>query len=152
MLLAPPRAWAEFAALEGSQSWYAGSKGNQGLMMRRELARLISCAILAGSVLGARDAASTPPARKKPAAEVAAQLPAGTLEKLRSGDEVTIKSALDDVRTVGKGAQSAAAPIADLLEHGLDDRAHRRGARHPRRRRGGVVVEVDRLVRPCTGT
>jgi HEAT repeat protein len=90
--------------------------------MRRELARLFSCAVLAGATLTAHEAASKPAAaggNKKPAAEVAAQLPAGTLDKLRSGDEAAIKSALDDVRTVGKGAQAAAGPIADLLEHGL---------------------------------
>src|ERR1700691_5253371 len=86
--------------------------------MRRGLTWLAACTVLAGSALSARDAASKPPA-KKPAAEVAAHLPPGTLEKLRSGDEASIKSALDDVRTVGKGAQSAAGPIADLLERGL---------------------------------
>jgi HEAT repeat protein len=88
--------------------------------MRRELACLIACSVILGSVLGARDAASkAPPKKKAGGSEVAAQLPAGTLDKLRSGDEASIKAALDDVRTVGKGAQAAAGPIADLLEHGM---------------------------------
>ncbi len=89
--------------------------------MRRELACLVACALVAGSVAFARDAAAKAPAKKKGSttAEVVGQLPAGTVEKLRSGDEASIKAALDDVRTVGKGAQAAAGPIAELLERGL---------------------------------
>ncbi|MGO9000089.1 MAG: HEAT repeat domain-containing protein [Polyangiaceae bacterium] len=92
-------------------------------MMRRKLGCFVVCALIAGTALSARDAASKPPAnaggKKKPAAEVTVQLPPGTLEKLHSGDETAIKAALDDVRMAGKGAQAAAAPIADLLEHGM---------------------------------
>ena len=90
-------------------------------MMRRELAYLIACALVTGSALSARDAASKTPPNKKAAAgtDVVAQLPPGTLDKLRSGDDGAIKGALDDVRMVGKGAASAAGPIADLLEHGM---------------------------------
>jgi HEAT repeat protein len=87
--------------------------------MRRELACLISCALVAGSALSVRDAASKPTKKKPASADVAVELPAGTLDKLRSSDEASIKSALDDVRTVGKGAQAAAGPISDLLEHGM---------------------------------
>jgi HEAT repeat protein len=87
-------------------------------MIRRELGCFVSVALIAGIALSARDAASKPPA-KKPAAEATVQLAPGTLEKLRSGDEASIKTALDDVRTVGKGATSAAAPIAELLDRGM---------------------------------
>jgi HEAT repeat protein len=86
-------------------------------MMRRALGCLTACALVAGVALTARDLAAKPPA-KAPAAEAAAQLPPGTLDKLRSGDPASIKGALDDVRTVGKSAQSAAGPIAALLERG----------------------------------
>ena len=48
-----------------------------------------------------------------------ARLPPGTLEKLRSADEATVRAALDDVRTTGTGAQAAAPVIAELLNHGL---------------------------------
>jgi len=85
------------------------------------LAYLIACAgillVDGGAALAAPGAAAAP--TKKPAADAAAQLPPGTLDKLRSGDEASIRAALDDVRTVGKGAQAAAAPIAALLERGL---------------------------------
>jgi HEAT repeat protein len=84
--------------------------------MRRELGCLIVCALLTGS---ARDAASKPPAAKKAGADAAVQLAPGALDKLRSGDEAAIKAALDDARMAGKGAQSAAGPIADLLERGM---------------------------------
>ena len=87
-------------------------------MIRRELGCFVSVALIAGIALSARDAASKPPA-KKPAAEATVQLAPGTLEKLRSGDEASIKTALDDVRTVGKGATSAAGPIAELLDRGM---------------------------------
>lgn len=89
--------------------------------MRRELAFLIASTLIAGSALAPRDAASKAPPKKRPAAGdvAAAQLPPGTLDRLRSGDEAQIKAALDDVRMVGKGAQSAAGAIGDLLERGL---------------------------------
>ena len=88
--------------------------------MRRELACLVACALVMASVLSTPDAAAKAPTKKKTGqGDVAAQLTPGTLEKLRSGDEASIKGALDDVRTVGKAAQAAASPIAALLERGL---------------------------------
>ena len=92
--------------------------------MRREractnlMASLVAFALTAAAA--PTDAVAAPPTGKKAAgADSAAQLAPGTLEKLRSGDEAAIKGALDDVRTVGKGAQAAAAPIAALLERGM---------------------------------
>lgn len=87
-------------------------------MIRRELGCFVASAVIVGSMVWAPDAASKPPA-KKGAAEPTAQLAPGTIDKLRSGDEASIKAALDDVRTAGKGGQSAAAPIAELLDRGL---------------------------------
>jgi len=77
---------------------------------------LLACATLA--TWSAHVAAAKPP-KKKPVAESQVALPAGTLEKLRSGDEASIKSALDEVRTAGKSAAGAAPAIAELLDHGL---------------------------------
>jgi HEAT repeat protein len=77
---------------------------------------LAACAMFA--TLTAHDAAAKPP-KAKPAAEAHAALPAGTLDKLHSGDEATIKSALDDLRVAGKSAAGAAPAIAELLDRGL---------------------------------
>jgi HEAT repeat protein len=57
--------------------------------------------------------------KTKPAAEARAVLPPGALDKLHSGDEATIKSALDDLRMAGKPAAGATPAIAELLNHGL---------------------------------
>ncbi len=86
---------------------------------RPALALLMASVLLGGLALAPTPVAAAGAPTKKPAADAPAQLPPGTLEKLRSGDEAAIRTALDDVRTVGKGAQSAAGPIAALLEHGL---------------------------------
>jgi HEAT repeat protein len=88
--------------------------------MRRHIASLLATTLLACASLAARDAASRPP-EKRPAAaaELQVSLPPGTLEKLHSGDPAAIKSALDDVRVAGKGAQAAAPAIAELLDRGL---------------------------------
>lgn len=82
-------------------------------------ASLLASTTVAASVVWAGLAGAVPPAKKAAGAEASAQLPAGTLEKLRSSDESAIKTALDDVRTVGKGAQAAADPISALLQRGL---------------------------------
>ncbi len=57
--------------------------------------------------------------KAKPAAEARVTLPAGVLEKLHSGDEATIKGALDDLRMAGKSASGATPVIAELLLRGL---------------------------------
>ncbi len=85
--------------------------------MRRMLAFVVAGALVAGGGTAATDAGAKP--KNRPAAEPQVQLPAGTVEKLRSGDDPTIKGALDDVRTAGKGAASVAPVIVDLLDRGL---------------------------------
>jgi len=90
-------------------------------MMRRHLACLTTCALVAGVALATRNVAAKPPKAAAASAgrgDAAAQLPPGTLDKLRSGDPGSIRGALDDVRTVGKAAQAAAGPIAALLDRG----------------------------------
>jgi hypothetical protein len=77
---------------------------------------MLACAAAA---LVSVDAASKPPAKKPAVTEMAPKLPAGTIEKLRSGDDAQIKSALDDVRTAGTAAKAAAGPISDLLDRGM---------------------------------
>jgi len=86
----------------------------------RRIARCLSACLLACAATATLDPtiASAKP-RKKPVVEAPAALPAGTLEKLQSGDEASIKSALDDVRTAGKSAAGAAPTIADVLGRGL---------------------------------
>jgi HEAT repeat protein len=81
------------------------------------LAFVVAGALVAGGGTAATDAGAKP--KNRPAAEPQVQLPAGTVEKLRSGDDPTIKGALDDVRTAGKGAASVAPVIVDLLDRGL---------------------------------
>jgi HEAT repeat protein len=83
-------------------------------------------AVLAGSILAlaatfahaqSKPKAPTPIARE-PKAPAFTVSPALT-EKLRSADEAQIKSALDEVRVAGKGAQAAAPIIAEVLQKGL---------------------------------
>jgi HEAT repeat protein len=82
------------------------------------LALVLAGAVVAGGGTAATDAGAKPQ-KNKPAAEPQVQLPPGTVEKLRSGDDPTIKAALDDVRTAGKGAASVAPTIVDLLDRGV---------------------------------
>ena len=77
-------------------------------------------------VSGALAAPPSPPKSSKPPAAASGKsaaalptLPAGTLDKLKSTDPAQIKSALDDVRTAGKGGAAAAPLIAALLDRGL---------------------------------
>jgi HEAT repeat protein len=84
--------------------------------MRSKLALVVSVVAALGAVAPSGEAVAAKP--KKASAEPQMQLPAGTMDKLHSGDDATIKSALDDVRTVGKGAVSAAPAIVELLDHG----------------------------------
>ncbi len=86
--------------------------------MRRTSRCLFACLLACAAVATPRGYADAKPPKKK-AEEAQAPLPAGTLEKLRSGDEASIKAALDDLRTAGKAGAGAAPEIADLLEHGL---------------------------------
>src|SRR4051794_12418084 len=65
----------------------------------------------------AKPAAAKP--KPKAGAEPKVDLPAGTLEKLKSSDPAQIQSALDDIRMGGKGAQGAAPAVAEALEKGL---------------------------------
>ena len=59
---------------------------------------------------------------KKPATGAnvpAIRLPADVVDRLKSGDDARVKSALDDVRMTGKGGVSAVPVIVGLLEQGL---------------------------------
>lgn len=85
--------------------------------MRRMLAFVLAGALVAGAGTAARDAGAKPQ-KNKVAAEPQVQLPPGTVEKLRSGDDPTVKAALDDVRTAGKAAASVAPVIVNLLDRG----------------------------------
>jgi hypothetical protein len=77
---------------------------------------------LAGGVLALAvtfaQAQPKPKAPAEPKAPAFAMTPALT-QKLKSGDDAQIKSALDEVRTAGKGAQAAAPVIAEVLQKGL---------------------------------
>jgi HEAT repeat protein len=46
-------------------------------------------------------------------------MPGDVVKRLKSGDPAQIKSALDDVRTAGRGGAAAVPAIADLLRSGL---------------------------------
>ncbi|HWL86031.1 MAG TPA: HEAT repeat domain-containing protein [Polyangiaceae bacterium] len=72
---------------------------------------------VASAASGADPASSTP---KLPTAPVVRKpLPAGTAEKLKSGDPERIAAALDDVRLAGKGAARLTGEITGLLDRGL---------------------------------
>jgi HEAT repeat protein len=84
-------------------------------MQARSLAAAVcAAAVLAGAARGA-EAKPSPPAE----APRAIPLPPDAIKRLRSGDAVQIKGALDDVRTSGKAGAPAAPVIAELLEQGL---------------------------------
>jgi hypothetical protein len=70
---------------------------------------------------GAPSAKPAGAAKPKPkgGAEPKVDLPAGTLDKLKSGDPAQVQGALDDIRMAGKGAQGAAPAVADALQKGL---------------------------------
>ena len=87
--------------------------------MRPALAGLLVTSLWIGGAFGAHEADAKPAATTKAPAVPQVQLPPGTLDKLHSSDSASIKAALDDIRTAGKGAQAAAPPIATLLDHGL---------------------------------
>jgi hypothetical protein len=69
------------------------------------------------ALASAGTAEANPPAAAEAARAV--PLPLDVLPRLRSGDPVRIKSALDDVRTSGRAGAAAAPAIAELLERGL---------------------------------
>ncbi|HEY2509689.1 MAG TPA: HEAT repeat domain-containing protein, partial [Polyangiaceae bacterium] len=87
--------------------------------MRPALAGLLAASLWMGGAFGAHQSLAKPAATSKAPAIPQVQLPPGTLDKLHSSDPASIKAALDDIRTAGKGAQAAAPPIATLLDHGL---------------------------------
>lgn len=64
-------------------------------------------------------AAAKPKGPKGGAAEPQIALAPDVATRLKSTDEAQIRAALDDVRTVGKGAQSAVPLLVDLLKRGL---------------------------------
>jgi HEAT repeat protein len=63
-------------------------------------------------------AAAGKPKVAAPQAPVFTVSPALT-QKLRSGDELQVRAALDEVRVAGKGAQAAAPAVAEALQRGL---------------------------------
>ncbi|WP_394840470.1 HEAT repeat domain-containing protein [Pendulispora rubella] len=94
----------------------------------------LACAVVgivatAQGIAGGARAAEPPPAPPKIAPSNASPpgplaprkpLPAGTAEKLKSGEPERIAAALEDARLAGKGATSLAGEIAGLLDRGLN--------------------------------
>ncbi|HEY8088239.1 MAG TPA: HEAT repeat domain-containing protein [Polyangiaceae bacterium] len=79
----------------------------------------LACALLVGLAAllspGGRAEAKPRPSD----APKAVPLPADTMKRLKSGDMMQVKAALDDVRTSGRAGAPAAPAVAELLEQGL---------------------------------
>jgi HEAT repeats len=84
--------------------------------MRARTLLTAACAAMALAIAGGGAQAKPKAADAGPRA---IPMPADALKRLRSADLDQIKSALDDVRTSGKGGAAAAPVIAELLERGL---------------------------------
>src|SRR5580700_1672462 len=84
--------------------------------MRARTLLTAACAAVALAIAGGGAQAKPKAADAGPRAT---PMPADAVKRLRSADLDQIKSALDDVRTSGKGGAAAAPVIAELLERGL---------------------------------
>ena len=87
----------------------------------RRISVVFALALGALGLVAANAGAQAPKPKGKPAALPTPPpftLTPALQQKLKSTDEAQVRSALDDLRLVGKGAQAAAPMVVEVLEHG----------------------------------